>query len=225
MKDLILILAAIIALGSTAYDHKVTIPALTTDRDALRNELAESDHRIEQLTKTVDDLTDQLSQQEPEPAGEAPVINQEPSTKNQEPAKPTEPQALLRRPTGPTLAQRLASLETQHREKRATLDAKLAVLTRNRADTVAKRAALINNPPQFQELNTKTLPDGRVVTTGGVKTSQADRDKANAVHQSKIAEYDRHLTAIDEAANQIAADYRTLETNYQSAIAQARASH
>lgn len=213
----ILTLTLIAAAAFIVYTEEVRIPALTSAADAVVTtpDQATEIRKLTSELKRLQSAHDKLLAQSPGTAAR-------PSAPETHDTTDPEPDA---RALAQELNARLASLSAQLREKRATLDSKQQTLRLNEQTALQKRNALANRPPTFQELNTRTLPDGTVTTTGGVRTSDADRQKVTAQWQAQIDELDRYLTSIRAAQSDLQQDYRTLEDNYESAVTEVRSTY
>lgn len=219
MKTFLIILLSLITVGLAWQNHEIQqtiipefhdrIAIFAEERDTAVQQAADFQRRLVAAEARLDAVTDPLAESKPEPETE----NPEPTT-----APPQPDHTAL-------LAARLADLERQYREKKSLLDAKRQTLRENETRARGQREQIHRDKPEFQELNTRTLADGTIVTTGGIRTSDADRQKATAEWQAKLDALDTYLREIGIAHQQLDEDYHTLERNYQAACTQAEATY
>ena len=226
MKDTILILAALLGLGSAIYSETVKLPALQSalsERNASHQALSDDYQTAANLTKKqqteIDLLLAERSQsatrRDPEDSTPAPGTT---TTNNNRATAPAADHADPRA----TLAATLQRLADQYDAHRARLDAQSETLRQNEATARNNRAEVSANPPSFQEQTVRYRPDGSKVI-GGVRTSDADRQPIIEAHRAKLAALDAYLSEVHAAQAQLARDYQTLEDNYRAAQDNARA--
>lgn len=220
MKTLLIIILSLVTVGLAWQTHdlqqtlipelRATLDTRTDERDTAVRQASDFQRQLVAVQARLDAVTDPLAESKPEPETDQPQT-EEPQTQTPDPAD--------------LLAARLADLQRQYQEKKSLLDAKRQTLRENETRARAQREQARRDRPEFQELNTRTLADGTVITTGGIRTSDADRQKTTAEWQARLDHLDAYLREIAIAHQQLDEDYHTLERNYQTARTQAETTY
>lgn len=122
-----------------------------------------------------------------------------------------------------TLEARLAQLgEIYHRNHSALLEEK-AALEATLESVRAKRKLLVDTPMKFSEQTTVTDVEGNVTGLRGVRTSNADRQRAFAKRDDQIAQMDVEIKELVGSIVRSEGGIKRLDEFYQNAIAKAKA--
>lgn len=122
-----------------------------------------------------------------------------------------------------TLEARLTQLgEIYHRNHSALLEEK-ATLEASLESVRAKRKLLVDTPMKFSEQTIVTDPDGNITGFRGVRTSDADRQRAFAKRDDRLALMDGEIKELVSSIVRSEAGIKRLDELYQNAVAKAKA--
>jgi predicted nucleic acid-binding Zn-ribbon protein len=151
------------------------------------------------------------------PAGSSPpVAAAAPSL----PPTPSHPVA-GRQPGGATLAIRLSELKATFDAHRLSIENRKALLESDLAALNSKRRSVANTELHFSEQSTRVDLEGNVLGNRGVRTSTADRERAQAKVADQVAEVDREIARKQTEINRVAGEMDSLRENYSKALVRA----
>jgi hypothetical protein len=122
-----------------------------------------------------------------------------------------------------TLDGRLRQLSDIHHRNRAELLKKKAGLEASLESSRAKRKTVLDSPMSFSEQTTTTDIEGNVTGMRGVRTSNADRERAVAKRDDEIAKIDVEIKSLSTQVAGVDAELKRLDELYQNAVAKAKA--
>jgi len=122
-----------------------------------------------------------------------------------------------------TLEARLTQLgEIYHRNHSALLEEK-ATLEASLESVRARRELLVDTPMKFSEQTVVTDEEGNITGLRGVRTSDADRQRAFANRDDRLALMDAEIKELVSSIVRSEAGIKRLDELYQNAIAKAKA--
>jgi hypothetical protein len=121
-----------------------------------------------------------------------------------------------------TVDGRLRQLSDIYHRNHAELLKKKAGYEASLESSRAKRTALANAPMSFSEQTTTTDIEGNVTGMRGVRTSNADRDRAVAKRDDQIAQIDVEIKGISTQIAGVDAEMKRLDELYKNAVAKAK---
>lgn len=119
------------------------------------------------------------------------------------------------------LQKRLAEMKTAYNEHYKSLSEQQATLTTNLTAAKAAKKTLEDNEPKFNEQGERisSVTGTRIAT--GVRTSQADREKAMELYRGQLASADAQINAINAELAKLEVRFGDLERSYQAAVEKA----
>jgi len=124
------------------------------------------------------------------------------------------------------LDQRLAELKAIYDQNLATIEKERSEAERVLAETTAQHRELANTEFKFAEQSVVTTTDSSGIMTSrnrGVRTSQADRDRAHKLRQEKLDEFDAKIKKASETIAGLDERRTLLDQQYRNAVSRARA--
>lgn len=137
-------------------------------------------------------------------------------------ARPSSSRSVAPTPTGGgTLNARLSELQATFDAHRLGIENRKNLLESDLAALRAKRKAVENTEFNFSEQTTRVDLDGFVIGNRGVRTSSADRDRAQAKVADQVAEVDVEIARKQTEINRVIAEMDSLRENYSKALVRA----
>lgn len=121
-----------------------------------------------------------------------------------------------------TLEGRLSELKAIFESNRLSIENRKDLLEGELASLQARRKSVANTELHFSEQSTRVDVDGFVRGNRGVRTSSADRGRAEAKIADKLAEIDRAIAEKQAARARLVTEMEGLRANYSKAILRAR---
>jgi hypothetical protein len=203
MKAILIIL--VIGLGGYAAWLKQQVGTEAAAKAAVETDLLAAKRKAEGLEKDLKKATSELSDlKSAQAAAPAPVAPQVPAASV---AISTAPSAVspAAPATAPDPAAAAEAAEMARKAKRlAEIDARLAFLRSEQDRGTIARSNAEANRPQFSEQGDRLDGFGQVIGKKGVRTSNADREKA-------LSEYNAKISSMDAALAEIAREMAALE--------------
>jgi hypothetical protein len=221
MKSVIAI-ALIAGLGFAAWHYQQQARTLAAEVATLTEEAAANRRALEKAEKALAKAgSTPANQDAAKPTGTAPVAAGRTAPKE---STATEPAA----PTTPTpdpaaeRAAKIAQLEAAYKQQRAAMDARQTEIdaARTRAQAYIDQAE--RNHPQFSEQTAKFDAAGRFIGNSGIRTSQADRERAMKIYNEGIAAAQAGMAKVDEEQAKLNTQRETAARQFNDAVDAAR---
>lgn len=232
---LCLIIVALLGLCGSIYftatrpteSHRVIISGLKAELRESRVEFDRSQEALATAKEEVERLKERLSSLEERAASrifsdqDSPVpVEQTAPVVPSVPATP--PVAAAPAPTG-TLESRLSELKGIFESNLLSIENRKDLLKIEIASLQNRRRSVANTELYFSEQSTRVDMDGFVRGNRGVRTSSADRDRAETKIADKVAEVDQEIAKKQVEMASLVSEMESLRKNYSKAILRARA--
>lgn len=133
------------------------------------------------------------------------------------------PPVVTREPADTTPTEtRLATLKGIYETAKAELDRKKATLDANLRNARITYEQLLDNPPSFKEQGERRSTTGALLGNKGVRTSDADRARANEKHNAELLQWKTYIATSEAALKQLNTESKTLEDSYRKAVTEAK---
>jgi hypothetical protein len=215
-----IVLAGLLALKTDQYKElRLTSESLAEELTTSSALLKKKDKEYKSLLTNYETLKEELDRFHEEPVADtttpAPTSVASTVTTPEAPASATTP-------AKDNLEERLATLKGIYDTAVADIADRRAKLKANRTNAQTQLDTLHRNPPQFQEQSARVNAFGSKIGNKGIRTSQADRDEALAIHNQEVTKWEQFLQAGRDAEKQLNIEATNLEDRYRDAIREAR---
>lgn len=218
----VIALILIAGLGFAAFHYQQQARTLAATVTDLGTEAREQKREIDKLEKA-------LEKAEAELEARKEIAEAIPTRPTGTPSAPKESTA-----TGPATtaapapnpaaerAAKIAQLEAEYDTRKAEMDTKQAEIdaARQRAQTFIAEARASH--PQFSEQSARFDNAGNLIGNKGIRTSQADREKAMALYNQRIAAAEAGMAKVDEEQAKLNAQREAVARQFNEAMDAAR---